>query len=32
MIHIPGEVSIGKITYYSGQILGYGSEGTIVFK
>ena len=27
-----GEVTVGKITYYSEKILGYGSEGTIVFQ
>ena len=27
-----GEVVVGKITYCSSEILGHGSEGTMVFK
>ena len=27
-----GKVTIGKITYYAQDVLGHGSEGTIVFK
>ena len=29
---LEGEVMVGKITYYSNEVLGHGSEGTMVFK
>ena len=32
MYVISGNVVVGKITYCANKVLGYGSEGTIVFK